>query len=291
MTNNTKIYLATFLSPSANDATSSGCTGKIERMKNDQSANGDWPYDFGDDPSFLSMGSSRGNLTWGICRPDVRNKLSDGDIVVFFSFRKESKTQGSYQLCAIATVERKISQTDIWLKPDLRKYQGYCNLLIRPRAQGGQGFWEHHEPCLDGSSTHEDWLWRITQHTGLRKAAFDGIQKRNRFRLDEGVGGRPLKIAQNYVIFSSDPKLTRVLSRPPLVASYNKGLPAEQWLADPFVQSLKCLTLDAASNSTGRPRYLRTRNRQQPHRHIVWLMAPAAAIEWREKFFTITEGL
>lgn len=290
MANETKIYLATFLSPSETSAkTGPGpCVAKFE--KNRQSvSNDDWPYDFGDDPSFFCMRRLHGNLTWGICRPDVRNNLGRGDIVVFFSFREETKTEtGTYQLCAIATVKTKVSQTEIWLESGLEEYRGYCNLLIRPAAQGDRGLWKHHEPCLYGSQTHKDWLWRIAKHSGLRKRSFDEIQKRNGFRFSESVSGRPIEIEQNYVIFSSDPKLTRVMSRPPVVASYTKGLPAEQWETDRFVQSLKCLTLDAAANSTGRIRFLRTRNRQQPHRHVVWSMTPSEAVAWREELLKIT---
>jgi hypothetical protein len=44
----------------------------------------DWPYDIGDDPSFYAMRKSGGQLSWGICRQDVRNSLCPGDIVAFF---------------------------------------------------------------------------------------------------------------------------------------------------------------------------------------------------------------
>jgi hypothetical protein len=59
-----------------------------------------------------------GQLSWGICRQDVRNALSDGDIAIFFSFRKCSDNESEYRFCGVATVERMVNQADIWKKED-----------------------------------------------------------------------------------------------------------------------------------------------------------------------------
>ena len=89
----------------------------------------DWPYDNGDDPSFYAARKFGGQLSWGICRQDVRNKLCPGDIVVFFSFRKFKETGHSeYRLCALTTVERSVSQIDLWRDNSLRSYRRYFNL-------------------------------------------------------------------------------------------------------------------------------------------------------------------
>ena len=62
---------------------------------------GEWPYDTGDDPSFFSQRYFRGQLTWGICRQHIRNRIQTGDIVVFFSFRSRGKGQPvEYRICA-----------------------------------------------------------------------------------------------------------------------------------------------------------------------------------------------
>ncbi len=75
----------------------------------------EWPYDNGDDPSFRAMRKFGRQLTWGVCRQDVRNEISEGDVAVFFSFRKCGKYgEAEYRFCCVATVQRKVSQADIW---------------------------------------------------------------------------------------------------------------------------------------------------------------------------------
>ncbi|MGA2451872.1 MAG: hypothetical protein ABTD50_24750, partial [Polyangiaceae bacterium] len=44
-----------------------------------------WPVDNGDDPSFEYAAAATGPVTWGVCRPDARNAVSVGDVVVFFA--------------------------------------------------------------------------------------------------------------------------------------------------------------------------------------------------------------
>src|SRR4051794_1528407 len=47
---------------------------------------GGWPFDVGDDPSFRAARHAPGSdVTWGVCRTDLRNALRPGDVVVFIA--------------------------------------------------------------------------------------------------------------------------------------------------------------------------------------------------------------
>ncbi|MBZ5694715.1 MAG: hypothetical protein LAN36_05075 [Acidobacteriia bacterium] len=249
----------------------------------------DWPYDNGDDPSFYAMRKFRGQLSWGICRQDVRNRLRPGDIVVFFSFRKFKETGDSeYRLCALATVDRKVSQIGLWQDQNLKIYRKYFNLLIRP-WRSKHGAWEHFEPTLAGSRVHHDWLWRIAEHQGFRKEDFERLQTTDTLKPGVTVRGRPVVIAKNYVLFSSDPTETHVLSKPTVVAWHSRGKSAEEWNQDKFSHSVRRLTLDVAEQANGRKRSLRIRNSQRAHRHIVFELPRTDAETWRAEFIDLVK--
>jgi hypothetical protein len=221
-----------------------------------------------------------GQLSWGVCRQDVRNKLDSGDIVVFFSYRKFKETGDyEYRLCALASVDRTVSQIDIWHDKNLRIYRKYSNLLIRP-STSGRGRWEHFEPTLKGSDMHDDWLWRIVDRHGFRTKDFKSLQKTDHFTTGATIRGRSVKIAPNYVLFSSDPGKTHVLSKPPVVAWHSKGELAEEWRQDSFSQAVRRLTLDKAAEAKGRMRSLRIRNSQRAHRHIIFELDRSEAESW-----------
>lgn len=129
----TRIYFAPCHATSE-DSRISPCGSTIAAFKNAVKREY-WPYDNGDDPSFYASRKFGGQLSWGICRQDVRNKLHQGDMVVFFSFRKFKETGDSeYRLCALATVDRKVRQIDLWHDTSLENYRKYFNLLIRSQA-------------------------------------------------------------------------------------------------------------------------------------------------------------
>jgi hypothetical protein len=244
----------------------------------------DWPYDGGDDPSFYAARKFGGQLSWGVCRQDVRNNLRPNDIVVFFSFKKFEDTGDSeYSLCAVATVERKVSQMEVWQDHHLRLYRKYFNLLIRPSRSVHLG-WEHFEPT---SQAHDDWLWRIADHDRLRKENFKAIQKTDFLERETTVRGNPVVIARNYILFSVDPQKTHVLFNPPVVAWHSKGRAAEEWNQDKFSQAVRRLTLRVAERANGRWRSLRIRNSQRAHRHIVFEMSPSEADRWRDKLLAL----
>jgi hypothetical protein len=281
----TRIYFAPFHAASDGKATSP-CGSTIAAFKKAVKLQ-DWPYDNGDDPSFYATRKFAGQLSWGICRQDVRNRLCPGDVVVFFSFRKFSETGDSeYRLCALASVDRKVSQYDIWQDKRLETYRKYFNLLIRP-SRSRHSVWEHFEPTLEGSRMHHDWLWRIAEHQGFRKADFKKLQATDCLETGATVRGRPVVIAKNYVLFSSDPAETRILSKPPVIAWHSTGKAAEEWNQDRFSQAVRQLTLKVAERASGKWRSLRIRNSQRAHRHIVFEMPLSEAERWRTEFLDL----
>ncbi|MGH9773865.1 MAG: hypothetical protein ACRD50_02840 [Candidatus Acidiferrales bacterium] len=281
----TRIYLAPFHATTG-ESSSSPCSSTIAAFKSAVSRE-DWPYDNGDDPSFYAMRKFGGQLSWGVCRQDVRNNIRPDDIVVFFSFRKFEETGDSeYRLCALASVDRKVSQIDLWKVKNLRIYANYFNLLIKPSKSARDG-WEHFEPALEGSRVHRDWLWRIADHRGFRKKEFDKLEAIDHFQPGGAMRGRSLVIARNYVIFSSDPAKTHVLSKPPVVAWHSKGKPSEQWSQDRFSQAVRRIMLEVAARANGRQRSLRIKNSQRAHRHIVFELAQPEAQAWRSELLNL----
>src|SRR4051794_40836529 len=103
----------------------------------------DWPIDIGDDPSFEHAHLTGGCLTWGVCRTDLRNRLSPGDLVVFFAAdRLGDRVPARYAWVGYATVERKLSQDAIFQRASEHTYRDYPNLLIRPDANQ-PGWFDH----------------------------------------------------------------------------------------------------------------------------------------------------
>jgi hypothetical protein len=101
---NTRIYFAPFHAISG-PSSSAPCGSTIAHFKKSVKVQ-DWPYDNGDDPSFYAARKFGSQVSWGICRQDVRNRLRPGDIVVFFSFHKFDETGDSeYRMCALGTAE------------------------------------------------------------------------------------------------------------------------------------------------------------------------------------------
>jgi hypothetical protein len=187
----------------------------------------------------------------------VRNRLTAGDIVVFLSFRKDESETTEYRLCAVATVEETVSQFDVWRKRPLAIYRQYLNLLIRP---GGRNHWVHYEPGLPRERWHGDWLWRLAEHSGRRKADFTAVHQQTSFIEGEPVGGRPLTAARNYVIFSRDPRQTAIVRWPPVVALAKRGDTREQWLGTPVARAIRSLTVGLAKRGS-----LRSGNRYRAH--------------------------
>jgi hypothetical protein len=245
----------------------------------------EWPFDNGDDPSFRAALERGGQLSWGVCRQDVRNKLREGDIVVFFSFSREQPSD--YRFCSVATVKCRVSQADVWREQDLGQFREYCNLLVRPI--GTSEVWKHVEPCLKGSPPHTDWLWRTTSHAGLKKERFMEIYKSEQFRPGRRIGGHVIDFAPNYILFSSDSKQTRIVRNPPFVATHAKDWVHEKWNEDAKSQAIKNLILGEADRINGKERWLRTENKYRPHRQVRFELSEEEAEYWRERLMRLVD--
>jgi hypothetical protein len=225
-----------------------------------------FPFDVGDDPSFAAgqrFGPRGGALTWGVCRQDVRNALDSGDLVIFFAADRLADRRPAparYCFVGFATVDRKVTQADIWTDDSLAVYRNYRNLVIRPAATG-EG-WEHFEPEMTERLWHQDWLWRIADTHGLAKNDFKRVQDGGALRPADRIGRRPITLAANYVLFRREDDLTVVLAEPPEVAHATTPGSQESWDDTSMARIIMQVVF------SGTRRTLRTTNPQQCHRHI-----------------------
>ncbi len=239
----------------------------------------DWPYDLGDDPSFENSATFRkggGVLTWGVCRQDVRNNVKAGDLVIFFAAGEHTKHSTTlYRFVGFAMVDQKVKQTDIWdgEKPELAVYKQYGNLLIRPANHG----YKHFE---SGVKWHDDWLWRLVNHKGYQKKDLKALQAKDHFRAGTRIHGKPIEFAANYVLFQPEGHGTFIIANPPVIAEAHQAGRVETWYSDPTSRSVFKEILHRARRHS-----LRTRNKQQPHRHI---KVPHADItDWLERLYLL----
>lgn len=241
---------------------------------------GVWPYDNGDDPSFFVARQS-GPLTWGICRQDVRNSIRVGSIAAFFSFTPMEDGQVLYRLCAVTTV---LSKQDVRSLHRERRFAGfrnlYINALIRPVKNG----WQYDESDRAESNRHKDWLWRIAAHNGLTTERFNRKHAqvyREEFIPNDLLEQGDLRLAENYVLFSTTSDDSYICKNPPEVAVAFRG-EHEAWSNE----TLQTLTVGTATEylSSGR-NYLRVANRsgRNVHRHIRFEMPSTAAVAWRSE--------
>jgi hypothetical protein len=205
----------------------------------------DFPYDIGDDPAFFSARHHKAAVTWGVCRPDIRNKIRPNDIVAFISAMHDEMST-HYSFVAALVVAEKMAATEA-VRGHFREY---LNVLVRPSGRG----WEHHEPGRHPSLWHQDWLWRICDRRRVNKTtAIEGGQR-------HAAGtALPVRVAANYVVFSRESSL--VLAQPVPVAVCPRGDIYETWHPDAR-RRIKRLLFDSSS------RGLRIANRQRPHRHF-----------------------
>jgi hypothetical protein len=240
----------------------------------------EFPYDVGDDPGFFSARRHGGRVTWGVCRPDVRNAIKDGDWMIFFSAERPSTESAitRYRFVAALAVDQKVSQTHLFDSPPMRPYRRYLNLLIRRKASG----WEHYEPGLDSPSKgHPDWLWRLSDGKLFRKAELVAAGASHRPGDSLSVRGI-IPVASNYVIFANS---GIVAVRPPLVAGHSRGDRTQTWNRDRCSEQIRDIVFEGSTRS------LRTTNPYQPHRHfrraitdMCWLdqLKNALGNNWRQ---------
>lgn len=96
-------------------------------------------YDWGDDPSFFSAEYHDGRpelAAWGVCRPNVREKLYPGDIVLYFCARRLICTgHTEYFYAGVGTVGVRIEdrRREVWsdsTSDELRRFRNHLNVLV-----------------------------------------------------------------------------------------------------------------------------------------------------------------
>jgi hypothetical protein len=158
----------------------------------------EWPYDPADDPAFFCARRLRregGQLSWGICRPDVRSRLRPGDTVVFLGNEDEG-SQTSYRFAGFATVKEMIGQDQIWEDDRYAVYRQYLNLLVEA---AGDGVYRHRE--THPGDPHPNWLWRLVGRSGYswREVDFKPwedllCKKTIRLGVDRTESGQPIRL-------------------------------------------------------------------------------------------------
>jgi len=227
-----------------------------------------WHYDVGDDPAFFCAKKYKSNVTWGICRPDVRNNIESNDVVVFFCFNSE---QRKYYFVGLSTVKLKIKQTDIWSNDDFSVYQNYYNLLIRKMNKN----WEHFEPLFNKKGQHKNWYLRLgAQHPK------ESFAVKSHSLLAE------FQIKENYVIFHTEGKFQRILNRPIHVANWEKGGKQEVWKYDTTSNAIYNFIF-AKTNRVS----LRIHGRNSAHRHIKIKTMPENLENWRDDFIEFLRSI
>lgn len=239
---------------------------------------GIWPYDNGDDPSFF-VAKQGGPLTWGICRQEVRHSIPVGSIVAFFSFTPMQSGRILYRLCAVTTV---VSKQDVRAVHRDKRFAGfrglYINALIRPAKNG----WRYDESDRAEPLRHRDWLWRIADHKGLTSKRFEKNYEqvyREGWISNDLLEHGGLRLAENYILFSTAAEDSYICKNPPEVAVAFKG-EHEAWSN----RLLESLTVGTASECVkGGRNYLRVANRsgRNVHRHIRFEMPTTEAVAWR----------
>jgi hypothetical protein len=112
--------------------------------------------DIGDDPSFYCAERYNYNVTWGVCRHNVRQGLNVEDEVHYVACDKTNSDLWQYYYVGYGIVEKTITQKDIYNNRDYVVFKKYFNLLIT----SNNNEFIHNEP-LPFEYWHEDWKMRL----------------------------------------------------------------------------------------------------------------------------------
>jgi hypothetical protein len=145
-------------------------------------------------------------------------------------------------------------------------------VLIKPETGG----WTYDENDRPASYRHKDWLWRISDHDGLSKTAFDCTHKT---AYQQCWFAKPdVDLAENYVLFSSAPDETYIAQRPPQIATAKNGK-HERWTDS----ALKRLTIDKAATLHRNQRaHLRNTGFGYSHPVLRFKLRVSEAVSWRK---------
>jgi hypothetical protein len=268
------LYIVVYTAPRLNKvkrlySSNVNITGFVNCIQN----HNNWHYDIGDDPSFYCSNNHHTNLTWGICRPDIRNNISSNDVVLYFCFCAECN---SYFLTGLATVDALISQSDIWTNKNYAQYNNFFNLLIKIKPSTSK--WEHFEPLFmpDGNGKHDDWLDRIIIPSNANKFVINGDQIK-------------YHIKKNYVIFKNNPKETYILKNQIQVATWKPGDDKETWMDCYNCNKINDFTFKY--NQINERTSLRISSNGHPHRHIRYKLTLDVLNNWKSEVLNFLHKL
>ncbi|GIP43199.1 hypothetical protein J45TS6_16580 [Paenibacillus sp. J45TS6] len=231
----------------------SGSTGKeVDKLADELTQ---WAFmDVGDDPSFFAAKQFNHNITWGICRLDVRNSLKESDTVLFFGAKKETNEM-HYYFIGWATVLEKIKQTDIWIDERYFCFQKNSNLLINKKVNNE---FCYEEKILKKYDHRKEWLWKISSGKKGTKKGILSLSKKSK------TIPNAFDVHSNYVIFSNSAGKTVIFSNPIKVATYSEKMDSytEEWDQNPIAQEIKKLIFSYSKRDS-----LRINNYMR-HRHI-----------------------
>jgi hypothetical protein len=242
-----------------------------------------WPYGHGDDPSFFCHHVHGTPLTWGVTRSDIRKRIQVGDVALFLSFSKLESGAIEYRFCAAARVEANIRRTDIFRRTKYHPYRNHLNLLIHPV---GEGRWAHREPGLFPKDWHENWVSLFVSREATKESIWKEANANDSVMLSHRAPGRFLHCGRNYIIFSSNPTHTQVMSYPPVVAFAMPGAPVH-WAVSKPAQRLWRLTLGTAQEYGASRSTVGTRTKGDPHPSLRWSMPPDRLDRWFEQLLHV----
>ncbi|MBS1902862.1 MAG: hypothetical protein JSS75_04090 [Bacteroidetes bacterium] len=189
--------------------------------------------DVSEDPSFLAHELHSGSslpLTWGICRPNVRNKIAElmtlgQRCTVIFIAREAGKPVDTYHLKAICDVQNLENQFTI-VGGAGSVFSGYGNLLITASGNGSFQHQEYFDQIARHGSTglridgHGDWYERVGAFDWHHPSLVTHLENSNRKEFRKGFeryglhGNAVLELAHaqanwgyvpkdNYVVFDT----------------------------------------------------------------------------------------
>ena len=189
-------------------------------------------YDWGDDPAFFAaeyFSKDINKATWGVCRPDVRKKLCEGDVVVFFCAQQQrDETTWKYYYIGLGTVGEVVQPREkIWKMQRYAEYRKFFNLIINSMSC-------HSETI----NPHKDWAHRLASPY----IVFDNDPERTHFNV-------------------TNPLLVAIYSESDIA---RKGKTLEHWmLEDERVNTIYKLVGKRDSGSR-----LRIPNKYHPHKEM-----------------------
>lgn len=144
-----KIYTCTYRKYSPSAIQISRTRNSVAKGLNDfvnEYMNEDNFYDWGDDPSIYCSKIFKGKVTWGVCRPNVRQQLDTGDVIIFFHVNDRTYFYFGYGI-----VGSTITYRDLWGNPEFVLYRKYFNVIADQNLN-------HREYIFPN---HENWYKRI----------------------------------------------------------------------------------------------------------------------------------